>query len=39
MVGVESEEWISNYLYQDGLHPNHAGHTLICDALKKVIVL
>lgn len=34
-VPVLEEEWRQKYLYQDGLHPNQAGHQLIFNAIKS----
>lgn len=34
-IDVDMQEWIDSYLYEDGLHPNQAGHQLIFDAIQK----
>jgi lysophospholipase L1-like esterase len=36
-VTVDKEEWLSNYLYKDGLHPNDAGYQLIFASIKPVL--
>lgn len=36
-VAVSQEEWLSKYLYIDGLHPNNAGHQLIFESIKPVL--
>ena len=36
-VGVSEEEWLKNYLYEDGVHPNQAGHQLIFEVVKPLI--
>lgn len=30
-LSVSEDEWIKNYLFEDGLHPNDAGYKLICN--------
>lgn len=34
-VVVSETEWKQKYLYEDGLHPNHLGHTLISGNILK----
>jgi lysophospholipase L1-like esterase len=36
-VSVTKEEWLRNYVFEDGLHPNQQGHQLICDAVLAVL--
>ncbi len=34
---VAKEDWINNYLYEDGLHPNQKGHDLIFNEIKNLL--
>lgn len=36
-IDVSEKDWVDRYIYQDGLHPNQAGHQLIFDALKPYL--
>jgi lysophospholipase L1-like esterase len=38
-VGVSEEEWLKTYLYEDGVHPNQAGHQLIFEEVKPFLEL
>lgn len=38
-VDVSYDDWIDNYIYEDGLHPNQEGHKLIFEEIKKVLSL
>lgn len=32
-VDVKQEDWLKNYIYIDGLHPNKAGHELLAEKM------
>jgi lysophospholipase L1-like esterase len=34
---IDEQDWIANYLWQDGLHPNNKGYQYICDKVMDVI--
>ncbi len=36
-ISVTEEEWLKNYIFDDGLHPNQSGHQLIFDSVKPLI--
>lgn len=36
-LGINKEEWLEKYVYQDGLHPNQAGHQLIFESVKPLL--
>jgi lysophospholipase L1-like esterase len=37
-IVVSEEEWIKNYTFKDGLHPNQAGHQLLFDAIEPYLL-
>ncbi|MCU0667373.1 MAG: SGNH/GDSL hydrolase family protein [Patescibacteria group bacterium] len=38
-VNVSQKDWIKEYLYKDGLHPNNKGHRLIFEKIKQSLSL
>ena len=36
-VAVGEQEWIKNYLYSDGVHPNQQGHQLVFESIKPLL--
>ncbi len=38
-IDINQKDWITSYLYEDGLHPNKKGHEYIFGKIKKVVEL
>lgn len=36
-IDIEKQEWIDNYLFEDGLHPNDKGHKAIFDKVIELV--
>jgi lysophospholipase L1-like esterase len=36
-IVVGEKDWLNNYIYTDGLHPNEVGHQLIFEAIKSAL--
>jgi lysophospholipase L1-like esterase len=34
-IEIEKDDWINNYLYDDGIHPNQKGHNYIFNSIIK----
>lgn len=36
-IVTDEKDWLNNYIYTDGLHPNEAGHQLIFESIKPTL--
>lgn len=36
-IVADEKDWLNNYIYADGLHPNGAGHQLVFESIKPAL--
>lgn len=36
-VTVDDEQWEQKYMYEDGIHPNQAGHQLVFESIQPIL--
>jgi len=36
-LAIDQQEWVENYTYKDGVHPNQQGHQLVFEAIRPYL--